>query len=121
MKLFPNFIVNAQIREWGSSDTGGCIVDGVPTLQCLEVVFGNILTAASALIILVLFIMLVVGGFYYLTSFGDAEKIKKAQGTLKFAVIGFIVFLCSYLILKIIDVLFLKGSGNSLFELNLGS
>ena len=123
MKLFSNFIVNAQIQEWDSTpyDTEGCMVDGVPTLQCLEVVFGNILTAASALIILVLFIMLVVGGFYYLTSFGNPEKIKKAQGTLKFAVIGFVLFLCSYLILKIIDVLFLKGSGNSLFELNLGS
>ena len=122
MKLFSNFVVNAQIQEWDTdpAGTGGCIVDGVPTLQCLEVVFGNILFAASALIILVLFIMLIVGGFYYLTSFGNPEKIKKAQGTLKFAIIGFVVFLCSYLILSIIDVLFL-GGGSSLFNLNLGS
>lgn len=117
MKLFSNFAVNAQIQDWESSD---CIVDGVPTLQCLEVVFGNILTAASALIILVLFIMLIVGGFYYLTSFGNPEKIKKAQGTLKFAIIGFVLFLCSYLILNIIDVLFLGGVGK-LFKLDLGS
>ena len=121
MKLFSNFVVNAQIQDWDTATAGtsSCIVDGVPTLQCLEIVFGNILFAASALIILVLFIMLIIGGFYYLTSFGDPEKIKKAQGTLKFAIIGFILFLCSYLILSIIDVLFLGGGGN-IFKLDLG-
>lgn len=38
---------------------------------------------------------------------------------MKYAVIGLIIFVCAYLILKIISVLFLGGS-NSLFELNLG-
>lgn len=94
------------------SDWGTCVVDGVPTLKCLEVVFGNILFMASAFIVLVLFIMLVVGSFGYLTSFGNAEKVKKAQGTIKLAIVGFVLFISSYLILNIIDVLFLGGQGN---------
>ncbi len=102
-----------MINEWGE-----CVVDGVPTLKCLEVVFGNILIMASAFIVLVLFIMLVVGAFSYLSSFGNPEKIKKAQGTIKFAIIGFALFMASFLILKIIDVLFLGGN-NTIFKFEL--
>lgn len=96
-----------MINDWDPN----CMVDGVPTLKCLESVFGNILNLASAFIIFVLFIMFVIGSFNYLTSFGNPEKIKKAQGTFKFALIGLILFLGSYLILKVIDLLFLGGTG----------
>lgn len=106
----------AGIQEWEAS---GCMVDGVPTLKCFEVVFGNILFMASGLIVLVLFIMFVSGSFTYLTSLGNPEKLKKAQGTLKYAVIGFVLFISSFLILKIIDVLFLGGQGK-IFEFKIG-
>lgn len=106
-------LVNAQIKDWGD-----CVVDGVPTLKCFEVVYGNILFMSSAFVVLVLFIMIVIGGFNYLTSFGNPEKVKKAQGTLKYALIGLILFVSAYLILKIIDTLFLGGQGK-LFDLNL--
>lgn len=95
------------MQEWGK-----CVVDGVPTLKCLEVVFGNLLFMSSAFIILVLFIMFVVGAFQYLTSFGNPENVKKAQGTLKFTLIGFLLFLGSYLILNMICFLFLGGIGD---------
>ncbi len=104
-----------QLSSWEES---GCIVDGVPTLKCLEVVFGNILVMSSAFIVLVLFIMFVVGSINYLTSFGNPEKIKKAQGTLRYALVGFILFISAFLILKIIDVLFLGGQGK-IFQFNL--
>lgn len=117
--FLPLFNVYAQssgpIKEWGD-----CVVDDVPTLKCLEVVFGNILYMSSFFIILVLFIMFVVGSFRYLTSFGNAERIKKAQGTLKFALIGFILFVSAFLILTIIQKLFLGSSGTNLFEFNIG-
>ena len=106
----------AGVSEWEAS---GCIIDGVPTLQCFEVVFGNILAMASGLIIVVLFIMFVVGAFHYLTSLGNPEKLKKAQGTLRYAVVGLIIFLASFIILKVIDTLFLGGQGN-LFKFKIG-
>ncbi len=107
--------VYAQTQDWGN-----CVVDGVPTLKCLEPVFNNLLAVSSGLIILVLFIMLVIGAFRYLTSLGNPEQVKKAQGTLKFAVLGFILFMSSFLILKIIDILFLGGSG-ALFHFQIGT
>ena len=49
----------------------------------------------------------------------NPEKIKKAQGTLKYALIGFIFFISSFLILNIIDILFLGGKGK-IFEFKIG-
>ena len=118
MLAFP---VHAQVNEWDptGTGTGGCMVDGVPTLKCFEVVFGNILNMASALVVVVLFVMLVNGAFSYLTSLGNPEKLKKAQGTLRYAVLGFVIFLASFLIIKIIDTLFLGGQG-TLFKFKIG-
>lgn len=96
-------------------DWSTCTVNDVPTLKCLEIVFGNILFMSSAFIVLVLFIMLIVGGFSYLTSLGNPEKVKKAQGTLRYALYGFILFISAYLILRIIGLLFL-GDATKLFH-----
>ena len=128
LNLFlPLFTVSAQIQDWETGPNGSCVVDGVPTLKCLEIVFGNILFMSSFFIILVLFIMFVVGSFRYLTSFGNAEAIKKAQGTLKYALIGFILFVSAFLILTIIQTLFLPkvdpsnpGKTPNLFEFKIG-
>src|SRR3989344_5258221 len=116
--MFSSFTVYAQgIRPWGSCVTP----EGIPTFKCLEVVFGNILFMSSAIVVLVLFIMFVVGAFRYLTSFGNPESVKKAQGTLRYALIGFILFISSYLILNVICFLFLGGIGKDckLFKLEI--
>jgi len=102
------FLVHAQDVDGGWSS---CMVDGIPTLKCLEVVFANILKVSTGLFFLALFVMFIIGSFNYLTSLGNPEKIKKAQGTMKFAVIGLVIFLSSYLILTTIDYLFLGGNG----------
>lgn len=107
----------AGIQEWGNCVVGG--KNGVATLGCLEIVFGNLVFMASTLLIFILFIMIVVGAFQYLTSFGDPAKVKKAQSTLRFSILGFVLFLASFLILQIIDTLFLGGQG-ALFNLDLG-
>ncbi len=106
----------AQIRNWddpnGDGDkTDSCLIDGVPTLKCLEVVFANLLFMTNALILIVLFIMFVIGSFKWLTSLGDPEKVTSAQNTFKWAIIGLVVYVSSYLILRIIDVLLLGGEG----------
>ncbi|HRN70448.1 MAG TPA: pilin [Candidatus Woesebacteria bacterium] len=108
--------VSAQIRDWEESD---CMVDGIPTLKCLEVVVGNFLLMTNAFILVVLFIMFVIGSFKYLTSLGSPDKIEEAKGTFKWAIIGLVVYVSAYLILNIIDILFLGGQGN-IFRLQIG-
>jgi hypothetical protein len=94
--------------------------EGVPTLKCLEIVFENIIKWSTGFIVLVLFVMIVVGAFRYLTSGGNPEQLKKAQGTLKYAIIGLVLFVCSYLILNIIAYLLLNGQTNRLLEFKIG-
>jgi len=104
---------------YGLSGPNGCIVDGLPTFKCFEVVFGNIVSASASLILFALFIMFVIGSFRYLTSFGNPDKINKAQGTLKLALIGFGIFLSVFLILKTVDMLFLGNCGR-IFKFEIG-
>lgn len=114
--LFIPTTVSAQIQDWEDS---GCMVNGIPTLNCLEVVVGNFLFMTNAFILLVLFIMFVIGSFKYLTSLGSPDKIEEAKGTFKWSIIGLIVYVSAYLILTIIDMLFLGGKGD-IFRLQIG-
>lgn len=104
--------VYAQVKDF---ETSGCMTDvggvQVPTLKCFEVVFSNILVFSSAFVIFILFVMFVWGSFNWLTSFGNPEKIKKAQAQFRYAIVGLVVFISSYVILKTIDYLFLGGHG----------
>lgn len=113
------FAVYAQIQDWtaykcvvsGVQTVCDCTVDGVPTLKCLEIVIGNVLYVASVLVLLILFIMFIVGSFTYMSSGGDKEKVEKARHTFTYAIFGMLLFIGSYLILRIIDTLFLGGTG----------
>lgn len=109
-----SFFVNAQIASLSNS---ACVVDGVVTIRCAEVLFERLLTISSSVVLLVLFIMLIVGAFKYITSGGEAEKLAGAQNTLKFAFIGTFLFLGSYLFLIILQTLFLGGRNNTEFNL----
>ena len=68
----------------------------------LEVVFSNTLNIAVALAGIVLFVMLIIGGLGYLTSAGDPEKVKKSGGTITWAILGFVLLIASWFILKLL-------------------
>ena len=113
MLSFFSFLVYAQDICSPNNSGNSCCVGDIPTLKCLENIFGNLLNLATGIFLLALFIMIVIGAFNYLTSFGNPEKVKKAQGTLKFAFIGLFLFLGSYLILNLICFVFFNEFGSS--------
>lgn len=120
------YAAKPEIKEWEKldPDTGkviqneSCTVDGVPTLQCLEVVYNNLLIMSSGIVLLALFIMLGYGAFQFITAMGNSESITAALNTIKYALIGIGLFAVSYLVLFIIDEAFLGGQGK-IFELNI--
>lgn len=75
----------------------------IPTIQCLEIVFGNILYVAVGLAVLALFVMFLVGGFKYLTSGGDPKATTAAKQTLTYAVLGLGLMAIAFLIFRIIE------------------
>lgn len=95
-----------------------CVVNDVPTLSCIEVVFGRILFIASGLIIFSLLIIFIIGSLQYMTSDGNPEKLKKSRATFMWAFMGTFLFVASFLMLKTIDVLFLGDQGR-LFTLDI--
>ncbi|GIW63439.1 MAG: hypothetical protein KatS3mg091_241 [Patescibacteria group bacterium] len=96
-----------------------CLINGeIPTLACLEVVIGKIVSFSSWVFLTALFVMIVIGAYQYLTAFGSEDKMSKARSTLKFAFIGLLIYLGSFLIIRVIGLLFLENP-EQLWQINL--
>ena len=52
---------------------------------------------------LILFVMLIIGGFTIFTSTGNPEKIKKGQGIITNALIGFLIIFATYWIIQLLE------------------
>jgi len=87
-----------------ATDWGNCVVEEAATFQCLEPIFANIIGAILSLSGVALFIMFLVGGFGFLFSSGDPKKLEQARGTLSNAVMGLVIIVAAFLILRIISV-----------------
>jgi len=74
------------------------------TFRDLEGVFGQVLSVALSLVGLAAIIMLVVGGFKYLSAGGDKEAAAKAKHTLTYAVIGTVLAISAFMILRLLGV-----------------
>ncbi len=93
--------VYAAPIDWEAS---GCVKEGAATIQCLEPLFANVISAVAALVGVALFVMLVIGGFKFLLSGGDQKQLEQAKHTFTYAIFGVVVIVVSYLILKTIQV-----------------
>ena len=95
MTWFPSFVVYAaELSRLGDGD--------VATIGSLETLFSNVVNVVIALAAVGLFLMFIVGGFSFLFSGGDQKKLEQARGTLTNAIIGIVVIVTAYLILRII-------------------
>jgi len=65
----------------------------------VTVLIGTIIKAALGIIGSLTLLMLVWGGFQWLTSAGNPEKVKKGSQTMVWAIIGVVLVFASYLIL----------------------
>jgi len=75
----------------------------VATFKALETIFANILRIATLLGGIAVFVMLIIGGFNYLTSGGDPEKVKKATNTLTWATAGLFILICLWFVFRFIE------------------
>ncbi len=76
---------------------------GVATIGSLEDLFRNFVKTVISLSAVALFLMFIVGGFSFMFSSGDQKKLDQARGTLTNAVIGLVVIVCAYLIIRVIE------------------
>ncbi len=85
--------------DWGSCVQGA---DSVATLQCLPVVFSNIIFWIGGLAAITTVFFVIFSGIKFLNSGGDPKQVEGARKTLTFAIIGFVIILLSFTIIKAI-------------------
>ncbi len=71
---------------------------GIGQQQTLPVIIGRIINVALGFIGIVLLVILLLAGFNWMTAGGDMEKVKKAQGQIKNAIIGLIIIVAAFAI-----------------------
>lgn len=81
----------------------------------LEIIFKNILNIILSLAGLGVFVMLIVGGFKFLTAGGNPENAAKAKGVITWAIIGLIVMLMVWFVMKLIEEF--TGAEVTVFEI----
>ena len=85
-----------MFKDWNSVE--GCLVNDVPTLKCIPVVFNNIIAAALTFAGVVALFFIILSGIKMITSGGDPKAVDGAKKTLTFAIIGLVLVLLSFFI-----------------------
>jgi thiosulfate reductase cytochrome b subunit len=86
-----------MFKDWGS-----CVVNDVPTLNCLPVVFENVIRAALLFSGVVALFFIILSGIKMITSGGDPKQLEGARQTLTYAIIGLVIVLLSFFIISTI-------------------
>lgn len=98
----------AQSLNFGNQTIQGPLDSSVDSLgKIITKTLGFIMPMAG----IVLLFVLISGGYDYMMSQGNADKIKSAQGKITSGIIGFILLIVSFLITRLIAVIFGLGGG----------
>lgn len=79
------------------------VAGSAATLDCIPLIFFNVLKFIFGFSAIVALFFVFFAGFKFLTSGGDAKQVEGARKTLTYAIIGLIVVLLSFAILKVIS------------------
>lgn len=85
--------------EWG-----GCVKDGVATLECIPKVFQNVINFMILFAGIVCVFLIVFAGYKFVMSEGDPEKVASARKTITYAIAGFLLVLASFWLLNLVAV-----------------
>jgi len=100
--------ISYQLLRVSSAYAAGCWDDAIKeddvvTLKGLECIFSRILNIVVQLAGLAVFIMLLIGGWQFLTSGGEKQAVAKARGTLTYAILGLVLLIASWFIMRFIS------------------
>ena len=80
-----------------------CFQDGIAKLGCLPFYLGNIINGFFALSAIATIILIILSGIRLLMSGGDPIMVAKAKRSLYYSILGFVIVLSSFLILRVIS------------------
>lgn len=87
--------------------SGKCVhgydgVNDVATIQGLECLVANVLGTVITIIGIAAFVMFLIGSFRYMTAGSNSKGVEGGKNAITFAVLGIVVALASFLILRFI-------------------
>jgi len=80
-----------------------CFQDSIAKLGCLPYYLGNIINGFFALSGIAAILLIMISGIRLLMSAGDPTGVAKARKSLYYSILGFVIVLASFLILKVIS------------------
>lgn len=96
--------VQAQTSPWGGKCVGSsAAAKDVATIQGIECLVGNVLSVAISIIGIAAFVMFLSGSFQYLTAGSNSKGVESGQKAISFAIVGIVVALASFLILRLVS------------------
>jgi hypothetical protein len=93
--LFVFHLLSSPVLAQGDNPAG---------FNQLETIFKWILGGITRLGLIAVFVMLLYGGFKYLTAGGNPEKNKAASGVITYAILGLVLMIGAWFILRFIEV-----------------
>lgn len=87
-----------QFQDWGTCVTP----EGVATINCVTVVFQNLILALLLFAGIVAIFLVIHSGFKFVLAGGDPKKVEDARSTLVFAILGLVIVFFAFLILNIV-------------------
>ena len=91
MKDSLTTLAKATVNNLNNSDFGD---DGTS----IQSTVGNIIQAVIGILGLACVVIIIIGGVQYMTSSGDAGKVKKAKDTILYGVIGMVICVLAFAI-----------------------
>jgi len=76
---------------------------GVAQFEHLEILMQKVLGGVFSLGLVAVFVMLLYGGFKYLTAGGNPEANQKAGGVITYAILGLVLMIGAWFILRLIE------------------
>ena len=93
-----------------ATNSGSKVPDTVPGPSDLVGSITGIINAIIAVLGIVAVIVIIMGGISYMTSSGDAGKVKKAKDTILYGIIGLVIVVLSFAIVNFVIVNILKNN-----------
>ena len=96
--------MNKNLSIFGATDYGVDLPQQVGGTTNLKDAVIGIIKGVIGVLSLVCVIVIIIGGVNYMTSSGDAGKVKKAKDTILWAVIGLIIAVLTFAIVNLVHV-----------------
>jgi cbb3-type cytochrome oxidase subunit 3 len=90
------------VQPWSGVCVGTGDAKDVATIQGFQCILANLLSIAVSGLGLIGFVMMLIGGFTYMLSAGNSKGADTARQTITFAVVGLVVALSAFIILRLI-------------------